>query len=64
MNACYSWCQKVRINRLESSLCNDCGHTTNNDGVCIDWSLHVEGSSNVQKEVGCYISLWIQVENV
>ena len=23
-------------------------HTTNNDGVFIDWSLHLEDSSNVQ----------------
>ena len=29
-------------------LCNDCGHTTNNNGVCIDWSLHLE-DSNIQK---------------
>ena len=25
-----------RIDKLESTLYNDCGHTTNNDGVCID----------------------------
>ena len=31
-----------KINKLESTLCNDCGHTTINDGVCIDWSLHLE----------------------
>ena len=37
-----------KINKLESTLCNDCGHTTNNDGVCIDWSLHLEDSSNLQ----------------
>ena len=37
-----------KINKLESTLCNDCGHTTNNDGVCIDWSLDLEDSSNVQ----------------
>ena len=37
-----------KINKLESTLCNDCGHTTNNDGVCIDWSVHLEDSSNVQ----------------
>ena len=29
-------------------LFSDCGRTTNNDGVCIDWSLHLEDSSNVQ----------------
>ena len=25
----------LKINKLESALCNDCGHATNNDGVCI-----------------------------
>ena len=37
-----------KINKLEPTLCNDCGHTTNNDDVCIDWSLHLENSSNFQ----------------
>ena len=37
-----------KINKLESTLCNDCGRTTSNDVVCIDWSLHLEDSSNVQ----------------
>ena len=37
-----------RINKLASTLCNGCGHTTNNDGVYIDWSLHLVDSSNVQ----------------
>ena len=37
-----------KINKLESTLCNDCGHTTNNDGICIDWSLHLEDSSILQ----------------
>ena len=36
-----------KINKLESILCNDCGHTARNDGVCIEWSLHLEDSSNV-----------------
>ena len=45
MNAWYSCLQKFTP---ESTHCNDCGHTTNNDGVCIDWSLHLEDSSNVQ----------------
>ena len=40
------------INKLESTLCNDCGHTINNDGVCIEWSLHSEDSNNVQKISG------------
>ena len=35
-----------KINKLESTLCNDRGHTTNNDGVYIDWSLHLVDSSN------------------
>ena len=25
-----------KINKLESTLCNDYGHTTNNEGVCIE----------------------------
>ena len=37
-----------KISKLDSTLCNDCGHTTNSDGVCIDWSLHLEDSSIVQ----------------
>ena len=37
-----------KTNKLESTLCNDCGHGTNNDGVCIDLSLHLEDSSNIQ----------------
>ena len=37
------------INKLESTLCSDCGHTIKNDIVCIDWSLH---SNNVQKISG------------
>ena len=35
------------INKLESKLYNDCDYTANNDGVCIDWCLHLEDSSNV-----------------
>ena len=31
-----------KINKLKSKLCNDCSLTTNNDGVYIDWSLHLE----------------------
>ena len=37
-----------KINELESALCNDCGHTTNNNGVCIHWSLNLEDSNNLQ----------------
>ena len=34
--------------RLESTVCNNCGHTANKNGICIDTSLHLEDSSNVQ----------------
>ena len=37
-----------KIIKLESTLCNECGQTTNNDGVCIDWPLHLEDSSSLQ----------------
>ena len=37
-----------KINKLDSTFCNNCADTTNKDGVCIDWSLHLEDSSNVQ----------------
>ena len=37
-----------KIAKFESTLCNDCGHISNNDGLCIDWSLHLEDSSNIQ----------------
>ena len=51
-----------KINKLESVLCNDYGHTTNNDGVCTNWSLHLENLSNVEA-VSC-ISSWSQGEIV
>ena len=35
------------IDKLASTLCIDCGYTTNNDGECIDWYLHVGDSSNI-----------------
>ena len=41
-----------KIDKLDSTLCNDCGHATNNDGVCIDWSLHIQDSSNIQTITG------------
>ena len=41
-----------KINKLESTLCNDCGHTAVNDGACIDWSLYLENSNNVEKISG------------
>ena len=31
---------------------NGCGHTPSNDGVCIDWSLHLEDSNNIQSISG------------
>ena len=59
MNTCLQLLAKIypniddgcifKINKLELTLCNDCGHTTNNDGICIDWSLQLEDSNNVQK---------------
>ena len=41
-----------KINKLESTLWNDCGQTTNNDSVCIHLSLHLEDSSNLQIIIG------------
>ena len=41
-----------KINKLDATFCNDCGHTPNNDGICVDWSLHLEDSSNVQAICG------------
>ena len=31
-----------KIDKLELTVCNDFGHTTNYDGVCNDWFLHLE----------------------
>ena len=36
-----------KIDKLNSTLCNNCVHTTNND-VCTDWSFHVHDLSNIQ----------------
>ena len=46
MNAYYSYLKNYtpilmmtvfsKNDKLESTLCNDCGHTANNDGVCTD----------------------------
>ena len=41
-----------KINKLELTLCNNCGHTANNDGVCVDQSIHLEDSSNIQTIIG------------
>ena len=37
-----------KIDKLELTLCNDCGHISNNVGVCINWSLQLEDLSNIQ----------------
>ena len=37
-----------KIDKLETTLFNDYGHTKDSDGVCIDWSLHLHNSANVQ----------------
>ena len=37
-----------KINKLEPTLSNDSGHITNNDGLCIDWSLHLEHLRGLQ----------------
>ena len=37
-----------KIINLESTLCNNCGHTANNEDLCIEWSLNLEDSSNIQ----------------
>ena len=36
-----------KIGKLESTLCDECSHNTNN-GVCFDCSLHLNNSSNNQ----------------
>ena len=43
-----------KISKLESTLCNDCGHAWNNDGVYINQSLILEDSSNVQTRSQIY----------
>ena len=40
------------MDKLESTLCSKCGHTANTNGVCIDTSLHLEDSSNIQTRSG------------
>ena len=42
----------LKINKLESTLNNDCDQTTNNDGACINWLLRLEDSRNVQRISG------------
>ena len=37
-----------KIEKLKLTLCNKCGHTANTNDVCIDTSLHLEDSSNVE----------------
>ena len=53
----------VFTDKLDPILCNVGGHTTNNDGVCLGWSLHLEDSCNVQTVSGMVHSLWIQWED-
>ena len=44
----------IKIEKSESTLCNDCGHTSNNDGVFIEWFQHLLDLSNVQTILGMY----------
>ena len=37
-----------KINIVESRLCNNCGHSTNNDGVYIDRPQYLVDSANLQ----------------
>ena len=67
MNAYYSYLKNYtpilmmtvfsKNDKLESTLCNDCGHTANNDGVCTDQSLHIDETSNVQTNNNQLINL-------
>ena len=41
-----------KIVKLDSTLCNDFGHTAKDDGVCIHWSFHLQDSSNIQTTNG------------
>ena len=55
------------LNKLDYNdyvtLCNDYCYTSNYNGICIDWSLHLEDSNNIQtKEV--LHQLRIQGENI
>ena len=38
-----------KIDKLESTICNDCDHAANNDGICTDWSLHSDNSSTIRR---------------
>ena len=38
--------------KLESTLFNDCGHFSNNDGVCNDWSFNLKDSRSIQTITG------------
>ena len=37
-----------KFDKLESTPCNNCGHTANANGICIVSSLHFEDSISVQ----------------
>ena len=51
----------LKLMNFESALCNDCGHTKNNDGVCIDWSLYLDNSSNHQTIRGLLHQLMVEI---
>ena len=45
LQCCYCM---IKINKLESAPCNDCGYIASNDGLWIDWSLYLQDLSSVQ----------------
>ena len=51
----------LELMNFESALCNDCGHTKNNDGVCIVWSLYLDNSSNHQTIRGLLHQLMVEI---
>ena len=51
----------LKLMNFESALCNDCGHTKNDDGVWIDWSLYLDNSSNDQTIRGMLDQLMVEV---
>lgn len=51
-----------KFDKLESMFCNNCGHTANVNGICIDLSLHFEYRSNVQTISGIYHYLMDPIE--
>ena len=55
------------LNKLDYNdyvtLCNDYCYTSNYNGICIDWSLHLEDSNNIQTKEMLH-QLRIQGENI